>query len=185
MSVSHGTAQDLVRNLLELQSATRRVLKTSAGHRELSAVQTMILTLLSCTSGRRAKDIVAESALGASGMSRHLSVLEQLGYVARTPDPADGRAQIVHLTAAGRSALERHVRADAESLASRLGDLSEEGAAATSSTLARLTELFLASLGSQPRTSSVPVVLPGATAPHDPLHPGAPADPGRGEENTQ
>ncbi|RLY94896.1 MarR family transcriptional regulator [Kocuria tytonicola] len=194
MSVSHGTAQDLVRNLLELQSATRRVLKASAAHRELSVVQTTILTLLSCTPGRRAKDIVAESALGASGMSRHLAVLEQLGHVARTPDPADGRAQIVHLTASGRTALESHLRADAESLASRLGDLSEEDAARTSDSLSRLTELFLASLGTAPRTATIPAVPTGAAASHDPvashdttdpLHPGASGTAGRGEENTQ
>lgn len=194
MSVSHGTALDLVRNLLELQSATRRVLKASAAHQELSVVQTTILTLLSCTPGRRAKDIVAESALGASGMSRHLAVLEQLGHVARTPDPEDGRAQIVHLTESGRAALESHLRADAESLASRLGDLSEEDAARTSDSLARLTELFLASLGTAPRTATIPAVPTGPAASHepvaphdttDPLHPGASGTAGRGEENTQ
>ena len=178
MSVSHGTAQDLVRNLLELQSATRRVLKTSAGHRELSAVQTMILTLLSCTSGRRAKDIVAESALGASGMSRHLSVLEQLGYVTRTPDPADGRAQIVSITDAGRHALDTNLRADAENLVSRLGDLSEGEAARASASLNRITELFLDSLGMSRMTSP-----PWSDRPRTPQT-SAPRGTGCGEEPT-
>ncbi len=40
-------------------------------------------------------------------MSRQLRALEDLGLVAREPDPADGRARLVHLTEEGRSRVGR------------------------------------------------------------------------------
>lgn len=169
MGVSNGTAEQLVRDLLELQRATRRVLKATAAQRELTVVQTNILTMLTCMPGRRAKDIVAESNLGASGMSRQLAVLEQLGHVVRAPDPEDGRAQIISITDSGRRALETALRADARSLVVRLADLSEAEAVRTSADLKRLTELFLSSSGMSPMTTAVPVVTGG---PGDPGPPG-------------
>ena len=178
MGVSHATAEDLVRDLLELQRATRRVVKATEAHRELSVVQTNILTLLSCVPGRRAKDIVAESTLGASGLSRHLATLEQLGLVSRAPDPEDGRAQIVSITEAGRHALDSNLRADAENLVSRLGDLSEEEAARASASLNRITELFLDSLGMSRMTSP-----PWSDRPRTPQT-SAPRGTGCGEEPT-
>lgn len=178
MGVSHKTAEDLVRDLLELQRATRRVVKATEAHRGLSVVQTNILTLLSCVPGRRAKDIVAESTLGASGLSRHLATLEQLGLVTRAPDPEDGRAQIVSITEAGRHALDTNLRADAENLVSRLGDLSEEEAARASASLNRITELFLDSLGMSRMTSP-----PWSDRPRTPQT-SAPRGTGCGEEPT-
>ncbi|WHF23320.1 hypothetical protein QJS66_02780 [Kocuria rhizophila] len=111
-------------------------------------VQTNILTLLSCVpwtarQGHRG----GAKTLGASGLSRHLATLEQLGLASRAPDPEDGRAQIVSITEAGRHALDTNLRADAENLASRLGDLSEEEAARASASLNRITEAVLDSLG--------------------------------------
>ncbi|RKQ36470.1 MarR family winged helix-turn-helix transcriptional regulator [Kocuria tytonis] len=182
MSVSHATAEELVRNLFDLQRVTRKVLKATAAHRELTVVQTNVLTLLTCVPGRRAKDIVADSNLGASGMSRQLAVLEDLGYVQRIPDPQDGRAQLVDITPAGRRALESNLRSDAESLVDRLADLSEEEAARTSADLGRLTELFSASLGMSPLTAALPTVAGDPAPTFDPPHPGAPGEPGRGEE---
>lgn len=40
-------------------------------------------------------------------MSRQLRALEDLGLVAGEPDPADGRARLVHLTEEGRSRVGR------------------------------------------------------------------------------
>ena len=182
MGVSHATAEELVRDLFELQRVTRKVLKAAALHRELSMVHTNILSYLACVPGRRAKDIVAESGLGASGMSRHLSALEHLGYVTRTRDLEDGRAQIVEITAEGRKALEANLRADTETLVARLGDLGEDEAERTRVDLNRLTELFLTSLGMSRVTAATIAPEPGAQ-PGSP-HPTASGDPGRGKENS-
>lgn len=54
-------------------------------------------------SGRlRATELAAFIGVGKATMSRQLRALEQLGLVAREPDPADGRAWLVHLTEEGR-----------------------------------------------------------------------------------
>ncbi|HEY3673541.1 MAG TPA: MarR family transcriptional regulator [Acidimicrobiia bacterium] len=42
-----------------------------------------------------------------STMSRHITVLDQAGYLTRTADPDDGRAQAVALTPAGREVMEK------------------------------------------------------------------------------
>lgn len=47
-----------------------------------------------------------------ANISRHVAHLERLGFVARRPDPEDGRAQLVHLTRSGQrhfEALRPHV----------------------------------------------------------------------------
>jgi len=56
--------------------------------------------------------------------SKSVADLERRGYVARAPDPADGRARLVGLTDRGRAAIEggrRHRRALSEELAGKLG----------------------------------------------------------------
>ncbi|MDO4257505.1 MAG: MarR family winged helix-turn-helix transcriptional regulator [Kocuria sp.] len=178
--LSRETAEELVRDLFELQRATRRVLKETAAHRELSTSQVNVLTFLSCRPGRRAKDLVAESSLGASGMSRHLAALEQLGHVARAQDPQDGRAQIVDITETGRRALEAHLRQDAEHLAARLAGLDEAQARRTREDLSSLTDLLTRSLGTG-RESTPPAAR--ETESHTPPpQPAAPVSPERGEE---
>jgi DNA-binding MarR family transcriptional regulator len=42
-----------------------------------------------------------------STVSRQLTALEESGWVARDRDPADARAHLLHITAAGRRVLER------------------------------------------------------------------------------
>jgi DNA-binding MarR family transcriptional regulator len=52
---------------------------------------------------QRATELAAYIGVGKATMSRQLHALEELGLVAREPDPADGRAWLVHLTEEGRS----------------------------------------------------------------------------------
>ncbi|MEU6280460.1 MarR family transcriptional regulator [Streptomyces sp. NPDC047028] len=52
--------------------------------------------------GQRATDLAAYIGVGKATMSRQLRALEELGLVAREPDPADGRAWLVTLTDVGR-----------------------------------------------------------------------------------
>lgn len=47
---------------------------------------------------QRATELAAYIGVGKATMSRQLRALEELGLVAREPDPADGRAWLVHLT---------------------------------------------------------------------------------------
>ncbi|WP_016997439.1 MarR family winged helix-turn-helix transcriptional regulator [Kocuria atrinae] len=162
MSVSQETAAALVQELFELQRVMRRVLKESTADRELSVVQMSLLSHLASVPARRAKDIGADSGLGASVMSRQLSHLEKLGFIERAPDPEDGRAQLVQITALGRQAVTNHLDADTQRLIERLGALSEDDAAQTRHGLNRLTEIFLTSLGLERMTTCMPQVDPHA-----------------------
>ncbi|MBD2764958.1 winged helix-turn-helix transcriptional regulator [Kocuria sp. cx-455] len=160
MSVSQTTASALVQELFELQRVMRRVLKVFIAERELSVVQLSLLSHLASVPARRAKDIGAESGLGASVMSRQLSHLEKLGFVERTPDPEDGRAQLVQITEPGRTAVADYLESDTQRLIERLGALSEADAARTREDLNRLTEIFLTSLGLERMTTCMPRVDP-------------------------
>lgn len=51
----------------------------------------------------RASDLAASFGVGKSTISRQITLLEDLGMVERTPDPADGRASLVDLTSEGRT----------------------------------------------------------------------------------
>lgn len=50
----------------------------------------------------RVTTIAERTQSDVSVTSRHVAHLAALGYVDKVTDPADGRAQLVHLTAAGR-----------------------------------------------------------------------------------
>lgn len=175
MSVSQETAAALVQELFELQRVMRRVLKESTAERDLSVVQMSLLSHLASVPARRAKDIGADSGLGASVMSRQLSHLEKLGFIERAPDPEDGRAQLVKIMEQGRRAVADHLEADTQRLIERLGVLSEDDAAQTREGLNRLTDIFLISLGLERMTTCLPQVDPksahGARIPHAPQGP--------------
>jgi DNA-binding MarR family transcriptional regulator len=69
---------------------------------------------------------VTASALAAAervrpqSMAVTLSALEELGLISRTPDPADGRRQIIEVTGAGQERVEGPRYAGAEWLAARV-----------------------------------------------------------------
>ncbi|MCX4393942.1 MarR family transcriptional regulator [Streptomyces sp. NBC_00053] len=70
-------------------------------HPELEAAAYGLLVRLESAGQQRATDLAAYFGVGKATMSRQLRALEGLGLVAREPDPADGRAFLVHLTAEG------------------------------------------------------------------------------------
>src|SRR5215213_10087652 len=54
---------------------------------------------------QRYSALALQVGVDVSVASRQLAVLERLGYVERRPDPQDGRASLLRLTAAGADAL--------------------------------------------------------------------------------
>ncbi len=58
-----------------------------------------------CPDGTRLRDLAAMRGFDASTMSRRVSHLCETGLLERSPDPHDGRAQLLHVSAAGRQAL--------------------------------------------------------------------------------
>ncbi len=74
-------------------------------HPELESSAYGLLVRLEDAGPQRATALAAYFGVGKATMSRQLRTMEDLGLVARTPDPADGRAWLVHLTEEGRDPL--------------------------------------------------------------------------------
>ncbi|MFC4032473.1 MarR family winged helix-turn-helix transcriptional regulator [Streptomyces polygonati] len=73
-----------------------------AVHPELEPAAYGLLVRLAEAEPERATDLAGYFGVGKATMSRQLRALEELGLVAREPDPADGRAFLMRLTAEGR-----------------------------------------------------------------------------------
>ncbi|MCH5676450.1 MarR family winged helix-turn-helix transcriptional regulator [Streptomyces gilvus] len=70
-------------------------------HPDLESAAYGLLIRLDECGRQRATELAAYIGVGKATMSRQLRALEELGLVAREPDPADGRAWLVHLTEEG------------------------------------------------------------------------------------
>lgn len=70
-------------------------------HPDLESAAYGLLIRLDECGRQRATELAAYIGVGKATMSRQLRALEDLGLVAREPDPADGRAWLVGLTDEG------------------------------------------------------------------------------------
>jgi DNA-binding MarR family transcriptional regulator len=109
VSEATGTARDCTTDALEREITVllRRARAASgelsrAVHPELESSAYGLLVRLAEAEPERATDLAAYFGVGKATMSRQLRTLEDLGLVAREPDPADGRAYLVRLTDEGR-----------------------------------------------------------------------------------
>ncbi|MDQ0993020.1 MarR family winged helix-turn-helix transcriptional regulator [Streptomyces sp. V3I7] len=71
-------------------------------HPDLEPAAYGLLVRLDEHGSQRATELACYIGVGKATMSRQLRALEELGLVAREPDPADGRAWLVTLTDEGR-----------------------------------------------------------------------------------
>lgn len=76
--------------------------------------------------GLRAATLSERTRQHKSTLSRSLSELEQLGLVARVPDPDDARARLITLTDAGRSTMDQARAGRREHMLQRLHDWDAE-----------------------------------------------------------
>jgi DNA-binding MarR family transcriptional regulator len=88
---------DLAEGLRDVMLIARR--KTSGSAHDKSVV--MLLSHLMSMGPLRASDLSERACLDLSTVSRHLRTLEEDGYVTRTPDPDDRRAQLLTVTPSG------------------------------------------------------------------------------------
>jgi DNA-binding MarR family transcriptional regulator len=78
-----------------------------------------------------------------STMSRHVTLLEQAGFVSRAADPDDGRAQSVSLTASGRDVMEKVRAARHDLITEVLTEWHADDRARLAQLLGRLADDFL------------------------------------------
>lgn len=97
--------------------------------------------------GVRPTDLAGRVLLTKSGMTRLLDRLDERGLVARLACPTDGRAQLIALTAGGRSVLRRAAPSLMRALGSSFRELNESELA----TLRRLAERIAATAPSPER----------------------------------
>jgi DNA-binding MarR family transcriptional regulator len=92
----------------------------------------------------RTSDVAAALSVDVSTVSRQVKQLELEGLVAREPDPSDGRASVLALTAAGHQALERLRRARREVLAEVVARWPEEDRSTLADLICRLADDMVA-----------------------------------------
>ncbi|HMO59307.1 MAG TPA: MarR family transcriptional regulator [Roseiflexaceae bacterium] len=118
---SHDLYLRCIEIYLMLDDGDHRVLQPFG----LTPAHYAALSLLDEHKGQRLIDLVEPLLLDKSSITRMLSRLEQQGLVVRTPDPHDGRAQRVTLTAAGAMLRQRaHIAFD-RAIAERFAGLSD------------------------------------------------------------
>lgn len=113
MSISPGTRDRLTASIAQLIRTGRHVSTRAATqlYGELPSFGWTLLLPLDQDGDQRCS---ARAGVDVSVASRQLAVLERSGYVERHPDPHDGRAALLRLTAQGAEALTatRAMRAD-------------------------------------------------------------------------
>lgn len=119
--------RDLVRLEAEMGVLVRRLRRVMAErarllHPEMSASEYSVCAYLHREGPQRAATLVEAFETDKGAMSRHIAHLEELGLVSREPDPSDGRAQLVSLTAGAVARHDEVTLARRERLAAMLDD---------------------------------------------------------------
>lgn len=114
-----------------------------------------VLTLLGRFGDMRMTKLADLLAVDMSVTSRHVAHLAERGWIDRSPDPADKRSRIVHLTPAGLARLEALSERTTQLLAERLADWSDEEVAQLTGLMARLRASF-----DDSRVAALPPRLP-------------------------
>jgi DNA-binding MarR family transcriptional regulator len=130
------------RELVMLGRRTRAVSRRMAQqvHRGVDAASYGLLVRLAEAGESRPSDLAEHFGVGKPTVGRQLACLEELGLVARRPDPADGRAHILGLTELGEDwvATQRERRKTA--LGASFAGWSDHELTDLAATLARLNE---------------------------------------------
>ncbi|MEU7137324.1 MarR family transcriptional regulator [Streptomyces sp. NPDC046261] len=127
----------------ELTAFARRSRAVAARmHPELSLVSFALLAHLEDRGGCRAADLADRFMLNKSTVSRQVADLERLGFVERRPDPHDQRAQLLHLTARGATALAQVSDHRRTAFRERLADWDEDDLARFAAYLLRYNTAY-------------------------------------------
>lgn len=103
-----------------------------------SLIAWRVLAELEQSGAARVSELAAQQRVAQPSMTGLLHRLEGEGWIARRPDPDDGRASLVSITEAGLAALAGYRRASAARVGPHLAQLGEFDRA----TLARAVELL-------------------------------------------
>lgn len=105
--IASTTAADLI-------EALRTIVRTGRGARQaalfgdLPGASVTTLVALDRHGEQRMGELAERLCVDPSVVSRQVATLTRSGFVARRPDPVDGRAQLLGITDAGRDAIDRY-----------------------------------------------------------------------------
>jgi DNA-binding MarR family transcriptional regulator len=116
------SASHAARELRVVFGRVRRRLKDVDDTNELTPSQASVLSRLDKAGDATASELAAAERVRPQSVAATLSVLEGRGLVRRRPDPADGRRQVISLSAAGRHLVEGSRAAREEWLARAMQD---------------------------------------------------------------
>ncbi|MFI8305521.1 MarR family winged helix-turn-helix transcriptional regulator [Streptomyces sp. NPDC085927] len=156
--------EELVRQLSAF-SAVKRELRRSMPA-DFHSGSAGVLTALGRHGAMRMSRLTELLAVDLSVTSRQVAQAVELGWIERSPDPADKRSRILRLTPAGRVQLDALFRRATQLLTERLDDWSDDEIGLLAQLMSRLRDSF-----SDCRPT------PRATPPPSPAPPAAPAPP--------
>ncbi|MFJ3797869.1 MarR family winged helix-turn-helix transcriptional regulator [Streptomyces sp. NPDC090088] len=150
--------EELARQLSAV-GAVKRDLARIMPH-DCPAGSAAVLTLLGRHGSMRMSKLAELLAVDMSVTSRHVAHVAERGWIERSPDPADKRSRILHLTPAGEATLVELSRRSTELLAERLADWSDAEVDQLIGLMTRLRDSFGDCRATAPHPRS-----PAATAP--------------------
>lgn len=107
-------------------------------HPDLEAAAYGLLSVLLHKGRMRLTDLARHVGVGKPSISRQIALLTDIGLVQKQDDPADGRAQLIELTAWGREKMTLIQTGRQTAFHARLKDWDEAEIASLASLLARL-----------------------------------------------
>lgn len=137
--------EDLARAIYRLATVQRALSRHALA--ELGSQGFTALAITHRDGAVRVSEIARRLSVDLSVASRQVAALEQAGYVTREPDPDDGRAYRITITAAGTRVLHDSHRRMIGAFEEALGAWSEEELAALAAGLNRLREDFTGTAG--------------------------------------
>ena len=120
MEVSPPARTQTVQSVLHALMSVGRLIRQRGQAETLDPGAFWLLKTVSMNGSMRVTDLASSANLDTSTVSRHVAQLHKVGWIERSPDPDDRRAQRVRLSAAGRSTLDRALAARTAVLARSL-----------------------------------------------------------------
>ncbi|MFD3926297.1 MarR family winged helix-turn-helix transcriptional regulator [Streptomyces sp. NPDC058614] len=122
---AQGISESAARAALDLRvafSRLRRRIREVSETDDLTPSQVSALTLVSKSGAATASALAAAEGVRPQSMATTLAALDEQGLIERSPDPNDGRRQLVTLTDTGRERVEGTRQAREEWLARAFQD---------------------------------------------------------------
>jgi DNA-binding MarR family transcriptional regulator len=105
---------------------------------DVTRAHSSVLANIDVETGTRLTVLADRASVTKQAIGQVVAELETRGFVKRTPDPQDGRAKLVRLTAGGRNLIAAAYEVIGQIEAAVLNQVGSEGVEATRTTLAAL-----------------------------------------------